>query len=182
MATARMPLANNPNAANSPFQGLGPISGKRSRAQTETTKELVHGLPPAKRQLVVVPEDGENAPPRALSKQTPAMREAESRLLMRRPANAPVTELNKRLLGVAKEQQKVAAAQDKQARTTTLPSRKTDESLETVRQWQKHYKKQFPHFVIYFDNVSEETRAKYSRLVQSLSAVRSTCHLFLRAY
>ena len=43
-------------------------------------------------------------------------------------------------------------------------------SLETVLQWQRHYKKMFPGYVFYFENIPEETYCRCVRGIESLGA------------
>jgi regulatory subunit for Cdc7p protein kinase len=50
-------------------------------------------------------------------------------------------------------------------------SKSTAEQAETVRQWQKHYRRIFPNFVFFFDNVQDESRKKFSTQIRLLGAV-----------
>jgi hypothetical protein len=47
--------------------------------------------------------------------------------------------------------------------------------LESVRQWQRHYRKVFPQFVFYFESVSNDLRDTFARQVRCLGAV--SCRL-----
>ncbi|KAF2149520.1 hypothetical protein K461DRAFT_261040 [Myriangium duriaei CBS 260.36] len=165
MASARIPLASNQNAINSPFRGLAPISGKRTRPNVETSRETAHSQPPAKKLALDIDND-ENIAPRTLTRQSQASRDAESRLFMKKPGNPPMTAFEKKLREV-----KITPPQEPQAALSPEEgSRKTSDGLETIRQWQRHYRKAFPTYVFYFESVPEETRQKMSRLVQSLGA------------
>jgi regulatory subunit for Cdc7p protein kinase len=42
---------------------------------------------------------------------------------------------------------------------------------ESIRTWQKHYRKLFPTFSFYFDGVSDEARARFLRQISTLGAV-----------
>lgn len=168
MASRRVPLANNPNAANSPFRGPALVAGKRTRAQANDNREPTHGQPPLKKQMLDIDND-ENANPRTLTRQSLQQQEAESRLFMRKNTNAPQTAFEKKLV----------AAREKKHPTSLKPAEKVSrgvDSLETIRQWQKHYKKAFPQFVFYFESVPEDVRAKVSRQVQYLGAVSLPLH------
>lgn len=162
MASRRVPLANNPNAANSPFRGQAPVSGKRTRAQANDHREYNNGQPPLKRQMLDLDHD-ENANPRTLTRQSFAQQEAEGRVFLRKPANAPQTALEKKL----------HAAREKKPppqKPVEKPQKSAD-SLENIRQWQRHYRKAFPQYTFYFDRVPEDVRTKVSRQVQYLGAV-----------
>lgn len=45
------------------------------------------------------------------------------------------------------------------------------QSLETVLQWQRHYRKMFPSYVFYFENIPEEAYRRCVRGIESLGAV-----------
>lgn len=49
--------------------------------------------------------------------------------------------------------------------------RSGQDSLDSIRQWQRHYKKAFFSFVFYFDALPEEDRGRYSKVIRSLGAV-----------
>jgi regulatory subunit for Cdc7p protein kinase len=70
------------------------------------------------------------------------------------------------------ERKCVVAAREKSAQQAVVKAERTsEENLETIRQWQKHYRKIFPTFVFYFESVPEETRLKYTKQVTALGAV-----------
>ncbi|PQE27688.1 G1 S regulator protein [Rutstroemia sp. NJR-2017a BBW] len=52
----------------------------------------------------------------------------------------------------------------------TKAERVPEENLESIRQWQKHYRKNFPKFVFYFESIPEDVRLKYTRQVLALGA------------
>lgn len=111
-------------------------------------------------------EQSENAAPRTLTRQSLALQEAESKLFMRKNnTNAPLTAFEKKL---------VAARDKKPTAATKLDARaqKQGDNLETIRQWQKHYRKAFPQYVFYFESVPEDVRSRVSRQIQHLGAVR----------
>ncbi|GAB7349343.1 hypothetical protein MBLNU459_g8476t3 [Dothideomycetes sp. NU459] len=162
MSGRRVPLANNPNAANSPFRHAPAHAGKRTRAQAADPRELLFGQPPPKKQAVE-PEHNENAAPRSLTRQSLAQQEAEAKLFSKRPSNAPPTEFEKKLAAVRDGKKAPAQKVDPRAQ-------KVGDSLENIRQWQKHYRKAFPQFVFYFESVSDDVRSKITRQIQFLGA------------
>lgn len=171
MSGRRVPLANNPNAANSPFRQVAAQAGKRTRAQATDPRELLYGQPPSKKQAVDL-EHNENTAPRSLTRQSLAQQEAEAKLFSKRPSNAPPTAFEKKL----------AAARDGKKPNLQKPDPrlqkvgdKAGDSLENVRQWQKHYRKAFPQFVFYFESVPDDVRSKITRQIQFLGAVSSPC-------
>lgn len=157
-----MPLANNTNAINSPFRTVATVSGKRTRAQTADPRELTFGQPPSKKQAIDGEHD-ENIAPRTLTRQSQAQQEADAKLFMRKGSNAAPTAFEKKL----------AAAREKKPHAQKLDPRavqKQGDSLESIRQWQRHYKKAFPQYVFYFESVPEDVRSKVSRQIQYLGA------------
>ncbi|QIX01896.1 hypothetical protein AMS68_007413 [Peltaster fructicola] len=156
MASKRLPLANVPNAINSPYRHG--TAGKRTRAQAGDVKESVQDQPPAKKQLLEYRhQDEENVDPR---RKVIAVEEQ----FLKRPANAQPTALERKL------------AASRERKPTTLDQRiervqkVSPDSLESIRQWQRHYRRQFPHFVFYFDGISDDMRSKLQRQILSLGA------------
>ncbi|KAK6438778.1 Cdc7p-Dbf4p kinase complex regulatory subunit, partial [Oleoguttula sp. CCFEE 5521] len=161
MAARRQPLASVPNAVNSPFRNTQSINGKRTRAQAGHTE---HGQPPAKKQaLDVRGGNEENVDPRR-TVVIPA-HDKLSEQSLRRTSTAP-TALDRKL----------AAARDRtpaptqSQHTTAKAARPAPDNTESIRLWQKHYKRLFPTFVFYFDNIQEDVRVKLSRLVHHLGS------------
>ncbi|KAG9516203.1 hypothetical protein KCU93_g9246, partial [Aureobasidium melanogenum] len=152
MSSKRLPLANNSNAVNSPFRTLHPVSGKRSRAQDPRDA----GQPPLKKQVLDHDHD-ENQQPRSLIRQSLAQQEKDAQLFLRKPGNAPPTAFERKLAAARKP----PSAQKPQ---------RTADSLESIRQWQRHYRKAFPQFVFYFESVPDDVRTKVSRQIQYLGA------------
>lgn len=70
------------------------------------------------------------------------------------------------------------AARDKEKMVTwrvTRQDRPSAETLDNIRQWQRHYRKAFPQFVFYFDSIPQDVRGKLARQVIALGAVSSLC-------
>lgn len=162
MASKRAPLASVPNAVNSP---LHIANAKRTRAQAGDSRETVYGQPPAKKQIIEILDDGniENVDPRRRSG-VPALVQGklEEPFSAKRPTNAYPTAFEKRL----------TAAREKKPTPQHRAERpqKPVGDIETVRQWKRHYKRQFPQFVFYFESVPDNVRVKAIQQLQSLGA------------
>jgi regulatory subunit for Cdc7p protein kinase len=146
MASRRVPLANNPNAANSPYRP-STAGIKRARADTDQKDGGFPSQPPSKRAAL----DLEEAP----SRRNP-------------PPRRPTTSQNSL-------QSRLEAARDSkpQRSTSEKPQKLIGENLETIRQWQRHYRGVFPKYVFYFESVPEEQRKSCSKQIQTLGAVSS---------
>ncbi|PLB39642.1 protein serine/threonine kinase activating protein nimO [Aspergillus candidus] len=146
--STRRPLANVPNATNSPHR-LGLVPAKRPRTNTQI--DIPYGQPPPKKQIADAAEDDRSRV------------SADSRLFSRRPNNGQPSAFERKLVAV----------RDKERQAQTRGPRHDKPSAETIdsiRQWQRHYRKAFPQFVFYFDSVSEDVRSKCSRQVTALGA------------
>ena len=160
MATAsrRAPLASIPNVANSPHRILTTSGSKRSRAQANVSQQ--ENEPPLKRQAVEknTTEPGPSTPTRQL------------------PNNGPEGRVFDRGNGASGSnafQRKLVAARDKNSGLRVTKNVEPAPKDDTVRQWQKHYRKIFPSFSFYFDCVSDEQRARFVRNITHLGGVRS---------
>ena len=155
MTSRRVPLADVPNAANSPFRG----GAKRTRDQLDTQADFPWDVQPsAKRQVVDLESILRRTSPRKVSLAT-----AEARVFSnKRSACTPPTAFERQLLAVKddKPQQRV----DRQEKST-------QRSAKDIKQWQEHYRKAFPSFVFYFENIGEEVRSKCSKYARMLGAV-----------
>ncbi|KAJ5549992.1 Regulatory subunit Dfp1/Him1 central region [Penicillium sp. DV-2018c] len=152
MATRR-PLANVPNATNSPHR-TGILPGKRSRS---TQMEIPYGQPPPKKQVM---ESIEYESRTATCRTT----NTDSKLFTRRSNNARPSAFERRLVAAREKDRQVAAA--KQAKA----EKNNEHTMESIRQWQRHYRKAFPQFVFYFDSLPEDLRRRCSRQVMALGA------------
>lgn len=150
MSNRRVPLANLQNATNSPLRAPA-VGGKRQRSHASEQRDLSYGQPPPKKQIVEVDD-------------------AESRRYgLGRRSGAPPTVLQKKL-EAAREIKAVPKQAEKSQRVVS-------ENLETIRQWQRHYRKMFPQFVFYFESIPEDVRSRVSRQAQTLGAVRISLEL-----
>lgn len=152
MATRR-PLANVPNATNSPHR-TGVLPAKRARS---AQIEIPYGQPPPKKQ--VMEKIGNESRP--ITCQTT---NTDSKLFTRRSNNTNPSAFEKKLVA-ARDKERQSAA--KQSRTEKAPA----DTMDSIRQWQRHYRKAFPQFVFYFDSIPEDLRRRCSRQVIALGAV-----------
>ncbi|PYH91251.1 hypothetical protein BO71DRAFT_54259 [Aspergillus ellipticus CBS 707.79] len=156
--STRRPLANVPNATNSPHRS-GLVPAKRPRP-TNPQIEIPYGQPPPKKQVV----DGQDPDSRSPTRfRSAAYQNTDNKLFSRRANNGQPSAFERRLV----------AARDKE-RQTQLKGARTErpsaETLDSIRQWQRHYRKAFPQFVFYFDSVPVDVRGKCARQVIALGA------------
>lgn len=157
MSNRRAPLANVPNAANSPHR-------LTKRPRPANLQWDICPQPPLKKQLVDR-ADVENRSP--VKKPNPA--NADSKLFTRRNCGNPTA-----------FEKKLVAARERPAHTTTSKNAKggykvCPESIDVIKQWQKHYRKVFPQYVFYFESIPVELRNKCSRQIAALGAVSCAC-------
>lgn len=165
MATRRAPLANVPNAINSPFRTVPAVVGKRTRTQAGEQRENVYGQPPSKKHIIETQdEEEENIDPRRRSGVPAVPQDKLDEPFAKRTHSAQPTAFEKKLASV--REKKPATTQQRVER----PQKQDGSNLESIRQWQKHYRRQFPQFVFYFESVSEDVRAKSMRSIQHLGA------------
>lgn len=151
MASRRAPLSNLPNATNSPYRAAA-APFKRSRSHSNATQDAVYGQPPPLKKKIVEVQQTVPATPKKTA------RERE------------LAHLGK-LLGLGGGQRLAVPGKARQPQKPAV-----DESLDTLRQWQQHYRKAFPSYVFYFESVPEEFRRKCSRGIASLGAVSYPTH------
>ncbi|GME24581.1 BRCT domain-containing protein [Neofusicoccum parvum] len=130
MASRRVPLANVPNATNSPYRPNAATATKRSRSHASEQRESAYnGQPPAKKQFF---EENDT--------------EARRQALLKKAGQTQSV------------QKKLDAARD--VRPSQKPVERTQKSAQdnydTIRQWQKHYRKVFPHV---FQDAETRTRS-----------------------
>jgi regulatory subunit for Cdc7p protein kinase len=91
--------------------------------------------------------------------------DAESRRYgLGRRSGAPPTAFQKKLEAAVRDVKGVPKPSEKSQRAVS-------ENLETIRQWQKHYRKMFPSFVFYFESIPDDVKGKVYRQVGTLGAV-----------
>jgi len=158
MSGRRVPLGNNPNGANSPFRPLGSNATKQKRSYATIQREESYGhAPPAKKQMLSS-QQVLRTPPKQASHYQP-----EAKVVTRKVnATQPTTY----------ERSSRTAVRERSAQQTVSRAAKTSEqNLESVLAWQKHYRQVFPNYVFYFEGVTEEVRHKFAKQVTSLGAV-----------
>ncbi|KAH9864424.1 hypothetical protein J1614_010358 [Plenodomus biglobosus] len=140
MSNRRVPLASLQNATNSPLRAPA-LAGKRQRSHASEQRDAGYGQPPLKKQLIEVDDA-----------------EARRHGLVRRSGAQP-TALTRKL----------EAARENKAPAKQAVQRAAND-LETIRQWQRHYRKLFPQFVFYFDSVSVPQKEKLMSRAQILGS------------
>lgn len=163
MSSRRAPLTTNSNAVNYQNRAPAVTTSKPKRSYLSVQREEAYGgQPPAKKQAV------EAKPVRT----PPRQQTADGRIFRARSNPSQTTRLNQRL---------AAAASIKKDTTSvkTEKSEKTDEeNSETIRLWQRHYRRVFPKFVFYFESVPDDVRQKHVKSVIAFGAVCSIVPLF----
>ena len=171
MATKRAPLANVPNAVNSPFRNVAAAGGKRTRAAQ--LGDAVYGQPPAKKHVIEIIEDDdeENVDP---NKKNGVAAMAHDRLdePFSKRSNAQPNAFERKLAAVRDRKPLPTPTPTTQHQSFTRESaqKSNRESVDSIRQWQRHYRKQFPNFVIYFESVPDDVRHKTLRQIHALGA------------
>lgn len=165
MSTSRRaPLASIPNATNSPHRTLT-NSNKRPRASANVLQQ--ENEPPQKRQMVEKTKESTNptTPRRRMIAQS-----AEGRVFEAGPNTTETNSFQRRLV----------ASREKGASVRFAKSEaQQQKDVESVRHWQKHYRKIFPTFSFYFESIPEDMRTRFTRQVTALGAVRGNPYLFL---
>ncbi|KAI9848007.1 MAG: hypothetical protein M1838_000679, partial [Thelocarpon superellum] len=158
MSSRRQPLSTIPNATNSPYRAVAAAASKRSRSHSSLQRDIPYGQqPPAKKHIL----DGDPANPRTPPRQQASLRLEDRALQQRKPGQPSVTAFERKLV----------AARDRQERPKQIkPQLAGAEGLETVRAWQKHYRRVFPTFVLYFEGIPDDVRVKLSKQIAVLGA------------
>jgi regulatory subunit for Cdc7p protein kinase len=162
MSGRRVPLSSNPNAVNSPYRPAAQAGSKQKRSYATIQREEAYGQPPPAKKQMLENHQPLRTPPRQSTTQS----SLEGRVFTRKPNASQPSIFEK----------KCVAAREKPQQTLIKAERTSEENLETIRQWQKHYRKIFPSFVFYFESVPEDIRVKYTKQVLNLGAVSySSC-------
>ncbi|QSZ36251.1 hypothetical protein DSL72_007377 [Monilinia vaccinii-corymbosi] len=157
MSTRRQPLSTLSNVANSPYRAVASTTTKQKRSYANIQREDAYGQPPpAKKQMLDAHHQTLRTPPR----QSVGQVSLEGRVSTRKSSNQP-----------SNFERKCVAARDRGAQQQVTKADKVpEENLESIRQWQKHYRKSFPKFVFYFESVPEDVRLEYTKQVLALGA------------
>ncbi|EZF35190.1 hypothetical protein H109_03786 [Trichophyton interdigitale MR816] len=165
MTTRRAPLANVPNATNSPHRAVSTATAatmKRTRPPG-LPWDSAAAPPPLKKQVLDTADNVDaRFSQRSLNQQQPQA--GESKIFTRRTNTQP-TAFEKKLAAVRDKPK-----QQQNALKVSRNIKYCPESVESVRQWQRHYRKVFPSYVFYFESIPEEVRKKYVRQIMSLGA------------
>lgn len=160
MSSRRQPLSTISNVANSPYRSVTSTTTKQKRSYANIQREEPYGQPPpAKKQMLEVHHQALRTPPRQSGSQV----SVEGRVFTRKSTQPSNFE------------RKCVAVRDRGSQQhITKADKVPEENLESIRQWQKHYRKIFPKFVFYFENIPEDVRSKYTRQVLALGAVSTS--------
>lgn len=160
--STRRPLANVPNATNSPRRAPL-LTGKRAHPGISQNEGGYYYEPPLKKQVL----DYGDTTARTLF-QKPTSQVQDSKLFARK-SNAPTSAFEKKLAAARDKgdqpiQSSFKVAKDAKTGMTTA-------DVENIRMWQKYYRKVFPTFVFYFESIPDDARYKASRQIAALGAV-----------
>lgn len=154
MASKRAPLASNPNVANSPLRAPSILAGyaKPKRSFATTQREEPYGQPPPVKKQAL-----ENGAQRAVRSPTKPLTRAPAHIVVPRNSSAvprPVV-------------------RERAARTATASATRATQDQDTDREaWKKHHRAKFPKMVFYFESIPDDIRAKLTKRVTYLGAVR----------
>lgn len=155
----RVPLASLSNATNSPHRPLTHSGSKRPRSLANVAQQ--ENEPPQKRLAVEKnARDASRNPATPQRQSGPGM--AEGRVFERGNGDSGSTAFQRRLV----------AAREKSAGLRITKNVEPTTKEDSIRTWQKHYRRLFPTFSFYFDGVSEDTRARFLRQLTGLGSVR----------
>jgi regulatory subunit for Cdc7p protein kinase len=158
MSTSRVPLSRIPNATNSPCRAMPTTTTtKRALSQSSLQRDISYGQQPRpKKQMVEFNQSNQRTPPRQQSSLY------EGRTFTERTQNTqPAAPERKRVVVRDKNTQPMHSRNE-----STL-----HDNQESIRQWQKHYRKVFPKFVFYFESIPDDVRSKCLKQILSLGAV-----------
>ncbi|EKG11861.1 BRCT domain-containing protein [Macrophomina phaseolina MS6] len=146
MTSRRAPLANVPNATNSPYRPHAAAATKRPRSHASEQRDAAYtGQPPAKKQFL---EENDT--------------EARRQVLLKKAGQTQTSAA----------QRKLEAARDVRSSHKPIdrPQKVAQDNYDTIRQWQKHYRKVFPQYVFYFENIPADARARATKQILALGA------------
>jgi regulatory subunit for Cdc7p protein kinase len=153
-------------------------SGKRKAGEL---KDIVYGQPPLKKQILdASTHHGEN---QNLTARTGGLARGRDRLdepfAKRNTTALPPTAFERRLVSAREKKPVAQASQTRTKQVAEKPQAQAQvqaqaqaqgSGIESVRQWQRHYRKQFPQFVFHFHGVPDDACSKAMRQILSLGA------------
>ena len=160
--STRRPLANVPNATNSPRRAPL-LTGKRTHPGISQNEGGYYYGPPLKKQAL------DNGDTTARTQFQKPISQAQDSKLFARKSNAPTTAFEKKLAAARDKGDQSVQSSFKLAKD--VKTGMTTADIESVRMWQKYYRKVFPTFVFYFESIPDDSRYKASRQVAALGAV-----------
>ncbi|QKX58746.1 uncharacterized protein TRUGW13939_05873 [Talaromyces rugulosus] len=161
MSSHRPPLANVPNAANSPHHGGSNAAGVK-RANSVSHLVTVFSQPPPKKRFLEK-DDAASRSPTKTTRTTISSQTAESRVFSRRTHHTQATAFERKLIAAREKERQSQPRGSKYEKTSA-------ETMDNIRQWQRHYRKAFPGFVFYFDSIPTDVRSRSLREVLALGA------------
>ena len=174
MSFRRVPLANNPNAANSPYRAN---ALKRTRTLTlDDDFQDQNGFPPKKKQQLDESHYGTRGLSAGLGEETDAKPGAG------KPGGTQVSALQRKLAAARNTRQDGQQAPDKYGREKEAAERLERNDRERVKRWRKHYVGVFPSFTFYFESVPSDCSARASRQIAALGAVSERVFVQLRCH
>ncbi|KAK5030274.1 Cdc7p-Dbf4p kinase complex regulatory subunit [Exophiala sideris] len=154
--TRRVPLASIANATNSPHRPLSNSGSKRPRSLANVSQQ--ENEPPQKRLAVEKHARDTHTSATPHRQAQPTM--AEGRVFERGNGESGATAFQRRLVAV----------RDKNAGLRVTKNVDDSGKEDTIRTWQRHYRKLFPSYRFYFDGVSEDARSRFLRQITALGA------------
>ena len=161
MATSsrRVPLASLSNATNSPHHPLTNSGSKRPRSLANVSQQ--ENEPPHKR--VALERSARAAYNPVTPQKQPQPPTLEGRVFERGHGESGSTAFQRRLVA--------ARDRDRIAGLRVTKNGETQAKEESIRQWQKHYRRIFPTYRFYFDGFSDEAKSRFLRQISALGAV-----------
>ncbi|RPA96844.1 hypothetical protein L873DRAFT_1693353 [Choiromyces venosus 120613-1] len=146
----RAPLTTLPNAVNSPYHSITAAAAKRQRTQRDLS----------------------------YSQSTTSTKDQVAEITVRATSRASNTEsriapIRKRALGrstTAGDPPTFNGVSHAQAQRRAAGRGTEQNNIDSVRAWQRHYKKVFPDYVFYFENIPEDVAQKCQKQLSHLGA------------
>lgn len=171
MSSKRVPLANNPNAANSPFR-VPALATKRTRAQALDTKDAENVFsPPKKKQLLGIEVNGTR---RA---QHISPEDREGKVFLGKNDTTSTNAFTRKLAAAAR-----TSRHEQYELKDNGKIRLTGTNDEQVKQWRKHYRRAFPTFVFYFESLPADVASRSSKQIAALGAVCCSSYPLVTSY
>lgn len=150
MSSRRVPLASNPNVANSPIRNTSSFAAvlskhrQQKRTHASVQREEPYGQPPPIKKKLL--NDGTEQPLRSPVRQVKVVRKDLAR----------------------------AYRDEKLSQTLGSQAAVREDETARVQRWKSITRTNFPKFVFYFESVPNDQRAKLVRHLTQLGAVSST--------